>query len=358
MCSAKSPDAAVYLHFPSKTDRIQADVLHYQLSVLNYSVWQNIIGHDSVADQFRRAAERNRVNGSLLFVGPQGIGKKTFAFALAKTLLCKSFKSETFEPCGICESCRIFLSHPDFFYVCKPEDKSFIPLELLIGSKEHRGREGLCYEISRTPFMGKRKIAVIDDADFFNLEGANAMLKTLEEPPTNSLLILIGTSATKQLPTIRSRCQIVRFAPLSKRNLATILYEQKIVESLETGLKIATHADGRIETAKEIMDDKIASFRGELLRLLSSRNLDSFQLAKTVIEFVDSYGKEASLRRKCLRIVFSMVLQQDRHELHKSDAAKDAVLVRRMDRTLDALDQIDRNVNLPYLIDAWVRDMV
>ena len=321
-------------------------------------MWQNIIGHDSVAEQFRRAASRNRINGSLLFVGLQGIGKKTFAFALAKSLLCKSPSQETFEPCGTCESCRIFPAHPDFFYVSKPEDKSYIPLELLIGTKEHRGREGLCYEISRTPFLGTKKIAVIDDADYFNQEGANAMLKTLEEPPADSLLILIGTNTARQLPTIRSRCQFIRFSPLSKRNLATILQKQEIVESLEAGLKIATHADGRIETAMEMIDEKINGFRGELLRLVSSQNIDSFTLAKSVNEFVESYGKEPSLRRKCLRIVFSMLLQHDRLELRNSDAAKDAVLYRRMDRTLDALDQIDRNVNLPYLVDAWAGDIV
>ena len=72
-------------------------------------------------------------------------------------------------------------------------------------------REGLCHDISLKPYSGRRKVAVIDDADYLNQEGANALLKTLEEPPPKSLLILIGTSEQRQLPTIRSRCRRLRW---------------------------------------------------------------------------------------------------------------------------------------------------
>ena len=79
-------------------------------------------------------------------------------------------------------------THPDLDLVGKPADKSFLPLELFIGEREHRRQEGLCHNISLKPFMGGRKIAVIDDADFLNAEGANCLLKTLEEPPPRSVL--------------------------------------------------------------------------------------------------------------------------------------------------------------------------
>ena len=100
------------------------------------------------------------------------------------------------DACGHCPACLQAAagSHPDLETVAKPPDKSFLPLELLIGDKEHRMREGLCYRLSLRPLLGGRKIAVIDDADYLNAEGANSLLKTLEEPPPGSLLILIGTS--------------------------------------------------------------------------------------------------------------------------------------------------------------------
>src|SRR5207244_12270207 len=120
------------------------------------------------------------------------------------------------------------LNHPDVEVIAKPADKAFIPLELLIGDAEHRMRAGLCYSIALKPYSGRRKVAIIDDADYLNKEGANCLLKTLEEPPQNTVLILIGTSEQRQLPTIRSRCQIVRFQPLAESDVAELLIEMAL----------------------------------------------------------------------------------------------------------------------------------
>ncbi|MCL2305924.1 MAG: AAA family ATPase [Planctomycetaceae bacterium] len=297
-------------------------------------MWQGILGHDSNVEKFHRAARRGRLFGSFLFIGPPGVGKKMFAFALAKTLFCRDRSPDVFEPCGNCPSCLAFPGHPDLFVVSKPDDKTEIPLELLIGSKENRGREGLCYEISRTPFMGNRKIAIIDDADYFNEAGANSLLKTLEEPPSNSLLILLGTSATKQLPTIRSRCQMIRFAPLSKQNLEMILRNTDADESLET-------------------------FRKNFEQTLSAPQTDPVQLAISLNEFIDSAGKESQVKRERLRSVFAMVLDHDRalvENTGQDDPVKRTRFVRRIERTLDALEQIGRNVNLPLIVEHWVND--
>ena len=319
-------------------------------------MWQGILGHDLNVEKFHRAAWRGRLFGSFLFVGPPGVGKKMFAFALAKTLLCQGRSSDAFEPCGHCPSCSVFPGHPDLFLVSKPDDKTSIPLEFLIGSKENRGREGLCYEISRTPYMGNRKIAIIDDADYFNQEGANSLLKTLEEPPENSLLILLGTSATKQLPTIRSRCQIIRFAPLSRQNLGTILYNTGIAESHEQGLRIAQHSSGGIEQARDWNDESLEAFRNKLEQTLSAAHPDMIQLAILLNEFIDSASKEAQVKRKRLRTVFTMVLDHDRSLVEKGDSDTSHRFVRRIERTLDALEQIDRNVNLPLIVEQWVND--
>src|SRR6476469_3932446 len=187
--------------------------------------WQNIRGHDRVVEKFRRALARGRLASTFLFVGPSGIGKRTFALALAKGLLCERVPEARLEPCGECPSCLqvASLNHPDVEVISKPADKAFIPLELLIGDAEHRMRAGLCYNIALKPYSGRRKISILDDADYLNKEGANCLLKTLEEPPPQSVLILIGTSEQRQLPTIRSRCQIVRFSPLTETDIAELL---------------------------------------------------------------------------------------------------------------------------------------
>ncbi len=225
--------------------------------------WHGIEGHDAVVELFRRALERQRLASSFLFAGPSGIGKRTFALKLAQAMLCQSGPEAALDPCETCPSCTMVLAgtHPDLDLVGKPADKAFLPLELLIGQREHRRQEGLCHNISLKPFMGGRKIAVIDDADFLNAEGANCLLKTLEEPPPQSVLILIGTSPAKQLPTIRSRCQLVRFQPLSAEVVAEVLLSKGLVADAAEARRLAQHAEGSVQRALELADPALWAFR-------------------------------------------------------------------------------------------------
>ena len=345
-------------------------------------MWQKIIGHDRVAEQFRRAALRGRLAGSFLFVGPSGVGKRTFALATAKSLLCEHRSAEQFDACGACAACRQVDAgnHPDVYYVCKPEDKSELPLELLIGGKEQRGRSGVCYEISRKPYAGGYKIAIIDDADTLNAEGANSLLKTLEEPPPHAILILIGTSAAKQLPTIRSRCKVIRFFPLSTHELAQLLESQDIAASPERALRLARSSDGGLDLAKAFYDDSIDEIRDAFFRQLALSVSQSVPFAIQLNEFVDTAGKEAISRRKRLRLLLMMALDfyqnlgrligtSDPQQLKNRDLAPylksaiaayhgDVSLVNRAaERTHEALEQVDRNAQLPYIVDAWLHDL-
>src|SRR5260221_2043128 len=214
--------------------------------------WQSIRGHDRVVDKFRRALANGRLASTFLFVGPPGIGKRTFALKLAQGLLCERVPDERLDPCGKCPSCHqvASLNHPDVEIVAKPADKAFIPLEALIGDAEHRMRAGLCYNIALKPYSGRRKMAIIDDADYLNKEGANCLLKTLEEPPPKSILILIGTSEQRQLPTIRSRCQVIRFQPLAEQEVADLLVEQGICDDRAIAQAAATRSEGSLERAR------------------------------------------------------------------------------------------------------------
>ncbi|MGL4593977.1 MAG: DNA polymerase III subunit [Thermoguttaceae bacterium] len=334
-------------------------------------VWQGILGHDGVVERFRRAMQRGRLAGSLLFVGPPGIGKKMFAFGLAKAFMCRT-NSQLLEPCGTCESCRLFAphnlletSHPDLHFVSKPADKSLLPLELLIGDKEKRGRSGICYDISRTPFFGPRRVAIIDDADFFREEGANALLKILEEPPSNALLILIGTSTTKQLPTIRSRCKIIRFAPLSPKIMGKILVDREDVDSLERGMKLAKQASGSLDYVRDYLTDSVDSIRKILRVFLSESFLRSVELASSINDLIDSVGSDASSKRQNLRLTLNLALDFFREQMRSESISapttkKEADIPTAawmIDRTIEALTQVDRNANMPFVIDAWCNDI-
>ena len=217
-------------------------------------MWQGILGHDAVAQRFRATLRRGRLASTYLFVGPSGIGKKKFAMMLAKALLCSEAGEDPLEPCGHCESCRLFAAgnHPDLDVVGVPPDKSALPVELFIGNKDHRNRDGLCHRLALKPYLGGRKIAIIDDADFFNQESANCLLKTLEEPPPRSLVVLIGTSATKQLPTIRSRAQVLRFQSLPVEVVADVLLQQRNRGSSRSGLTHGRFWRGKHRPGKSI----------------------------------------------------------------------------------------------------------
>ena len=102
------------------------------------------------------------------------------------------------------------------------------------------------------PFLGGRRIAIIDDADFFNAEGANCLLKTLEEPPPQSVLILIGTSPARQLPTIRSRCQVIRFLPLPEETVARLLVAKALVTDVAEAARLARFSEGSLQQAIQV----------------------------------------------------------------------------------------------------------
>lgn len=325
--------------------------------------WQGILGHDRIVEGFRTSLSRGRCAGSFLFIGPAGVGKRTFTYALGKAILCRTNGPLALDPCGECDSCRMFgpteapsSSHPDFHYVSKPADKSFLPLDLLIGDKEHRGRSGLCFEISRTPYMGGRRIAVIDDADFLNPEGTNSLLKTLEEPPADAIMILIGTNTARQLPTIRSRCRLIRFLPLSNIDLANILLEQGHVKSLEQGLRLAKISDGGIESALALLDESLDEIRDELSKELSTARPRSVFLAKRLNEFVEAAGKEAPPRRRRFRSVLKTALDIYRSRI-LDESTGPLLWSRRIDRTLEAMEQLDRNANIPFVLEAWLQDV-
>lgn len=343
--------------------------------------WLTLEGHDDVVEKFRSALAKGRLGSTFLFVGPEGVGKRAFATRLAQSLLCETRDAAELDPCGQCPGCQQTLAgtHPDFLYVCRPAGKNVLPLGLLKGDDpDYPVRESLLFNLSLRPFRGGRKVAVIDDADYLNQEGANCLLKTLEEPPAGSVLILIGTSADRQLPTIRSRAQIVRFKPLAQETLARLLVEQGVAADPATAKKLAQHSGGSLSRARELADPELWKFRTHLFDRLAQSVLPSVSLSQDVSKFVDEAGKEAPLRRARLRIVLGFVVDFYRHLVHRlsghsTDGDETAPIIERaaglgvwdvdnaaeaVSRTLDALQQIDRNANQSTLIEAWLDDLL
>lgn len=339
-----------------------------------------ILGHERVWNRFRRARQRGRMAGSYLFVGPPGVGKRTVAIALARTLLCESESGAEFTACGTCPACRQVnaRTHPDLITVAKPPDRRFMPLELLIGDREHRMRQGLCHDVWLKPFRGRGKIAIVDDADYFNQEGANCLLKTLEEPPPRAVLILIGTSQQRQLPTIRSRCQTVRFGRLTDDQVARILIERQLVDDASAARELAARAGGSMQTAVDLIEDETAEMRRTLCEQLSTCDFDSVELAKVMLGFVDAAGKEAPPRRARLRRLMEQAVSFYRQLMRvladlswRPDPDVQPAVARAvvhwtgnadlaaacLERCLDGLGQLSASANVTTLLVAWIDDL-
>ena len=180
---------------------------------MNFS---SIIGHDRPINILRRAMANDTLAHACLFAGESGIGKRMTALALAAALNCTA--PAPGEGCGSCAACRRVAAgtHPDV-HLLEPEGSD-------IKIEQVRQAQG---DLSLKAFEGKRKVLIVDDAAAMNVPSSNAFLKTLEEPPRDSLIIRITAMTQSLLDTIRSRCQTIAFQPLARGTLAGVLREKR-----------------------------------------------------------------------------------------------------------------------------------
>ncbi|MEO5332282.1 MAG: DNA polymerase III subunit delta' [Magnetococcus sp. YQC-5] len=242
-------------------------------------VFNAILGHDEIVNRLRHALADDRPGHARLFHGPAGVGKRTTALALVQSLFCPRpvRMATSLEGCGECNSCRKCLSghHPDLQFLEVLEKKVRISVDQI--------RE-LTRFIAFTPLESAWKAAIVDDAALMNDAGANALLKTLEEPPPGSLLILITNHPGSLLPTLWSRCQSERFLPLSEKNILTILERMQVdatqadrdeaarLAAGSVGEAIRLCAKGGLETHHRFFRDLNALPKGGLADLLVLAN--------------------------------------------------------------------------------------
>ena len=168
--------------------------------------FESFIGNQKIIERLRTKLREGRFPHGLIFSGLQGVGKHTCALMLAKALNCQNAAAGDF--CDECSSCRKIASgtHPDITTVSVEEDAT----QIRIGQIRH-----VLSLLQLQPLEGRNKVFIIDPADLLNTEAANALLKGLEEPPENSFLVLITVNVHELLLTVRSRCQVYNFTPLT-----------------------------------------------------------------------------------------------------------------------------------------------
>ena len=262
--------------------------------------WDTILGHAREIEKLRCGCTVGRLAHAYAFVGTSGIGKHQFAREFAKCLLCERHTDAELESCGECSSCQQVAAHthPDLLAVALPEGKSKLPIELFIGKDESRGKEGLCYDITRKPMSARRRVAIIDDAQTMSEEASNALLKTLEEPPPNSVLILVASSADALLSTIRSRCQVLTFQPLSAADVQLLLLREGLTTDEREAAQVAGLCDGSLDAARQLLDPQLRALRDELYGLLAAEPFRSVEAAGRMIECLEPAGSEKSSQRE------------------------------------------------------------
>ncbi|HEY7313805.1 MAG TPA: DNA polymerase III subunit delta' [Gemmataceae bacterium] len=261
--------------------------------------WQRVRGHDVLIEGFRRAVARGRLAHAYLFTGPAGVGKRLFALELAKSLLCEKATEGGLQACDHCPSCVQVEAgtHPDFFTAARPHEALEFPIDLM--------RE-LCQSFALKSARGRGKVVLLDDADDLNEESANCFLKTLEEPPPRSVLILIGSTPDRQLQTILSRCQVIRFAPLAPQLVEELVRAD--IEDAALRARLVRLSAGSPGLAKELADPALWEFRRGLLAGLAKTPINSVELARSWMAFVEEAGKESAAQRRRAQLVLRLIV--------------------------------------------------
>ncbi len=324
--------------------------------------WSSYLGHHRQREWFANAIRSGRLASTFLLVGSEAIGKRTFARMIAKTLLCLRNPPESFSPCGTCEACVQIEAgtHPDFIQIAKDPEKTALSIGQFIGEEEDRMRGGLCYEIRMKPYSGRRKIAVIDDADTIGIEAANSLLKTLEEPPPGSLIFLISTSLQRQLPTIRSRCQVVRFQGLRQEELSQLALRHGLATDAEEGERIGRLANGTIASFAILKNEELKRFREEMVQQLSTESFDLAKFTKALLSNVESVGTDSQSKRERLKLLIDFVQSYFLQEMKRSACEGNPRVesqIAAVERCMEAKMHVDRMIAPAALVEAWIAEL-
>jgi DNA polymerase III subunit delta' len=229
--------------------------------------FRDIIGHRKVVALLSRSIARQSLPPSLIFSGPQGVGKQKTALATAQALNCLQPIHQDaaardvlpLDACGECAACsRIARGvHPDVLLLA-PNDKGNIKIDVVREAIDRAGYR---------PFEGRRRVTIIDQADGLERSAQNALLKVLEEPPSGSVFLLVTALPDLLLPTVRSRCPQLRFRPLAVSEVAQALTTHG--RSAEAAYAVAALADGSVGRALAASATDLVEARDVAMRVLA-----------------------------------------------------------------------------------------
>jgi len=254
--------------------------------------FSEFLGNTTIVQALQKQLAQDRLPHSLLFAGLRGIGKRTLADFVSMAVNCLE---QNHDFCRRCPSCRKIVenSHADVKHFAP--DGQFIKIGQM--------RE-LSYEAFFRPFEGRMRVFIIDEAERMNLESANSILKTLEEPPPSSLLILVSNHPNELLATIRSRCQTYQFAPLPPSDIAFLLEKRATCNEAER-LLLSRISSGSVGRALSLELGEYQRTRQEIIELLQLCSRDF--LYHRVIRIIAPLSREKEEFGNKMEMLFGLL---------------------------------------------------
>jgi DNA polymerase III subunit delta' len=253
----------------------------------------DIYGHERQRAILQKTIAQGRVGHAYLFSGINAVGKRTLAYEFAKSLNCEKADNIS-NACGECSSCLKMQhgSHPDVIFI--EADGQFIRINAIREIQE---------QMKFKPLEGRWRAVIIDSADKMNEQAANALLKTLEEPSSSNILILISSRPYSLPATIISRCRHMRFNPLSADAIVQFLVERMSMEQQKARL-LAGLSGGSIGRALELNQEDVVAYRVEIMQeLMNTRKDDPISLLN-LASFLGQNKKEIKTGLDILKSCF------------------------------------------------------
>lgn len=282
---------------------------------MNY--FRDLVGQDILRQELSAERAKGRLNHAYLFEGPAGTGRLSVARALAARMLCADPAGE--EACGVCEHCRLFAggNHPDYLQL--PRDVRELGIRHFAEREKSASGETINHDpvlvfLHLKPVMAERRICVIPDAERMRPEAANAFLKTLEEPPGGSLILLTTSARDRLLATIVSRCRRVAVRPLQTAHLIEEIVRREIADAAAAPA-LATLAQGSLGAAMELTGEEVLETWNWMENALEERTYPgAVALGRELVQRISSV-KDANDRRMFACRLLDMLALRIRHAM-------------------------------------------
>jgi len=318
--------------------------------------FKDILGHERVKKILRKALQKKKIPNSMLFCGPEGVGKEEMAFMLAKAMNCERKRDDACETCASCRGINA-RNFPDVM-VIQPEGNA-------IKIEQMRTLRKIAY---LKPMTGKKRVFIVTEVEKMTEEAANSLLKVLEEPPLFSYVILVTHNSFLIIPTIKSRCQILNFPPVSREDILKILMEKGYEE--EKARVISRLVRGNLKQALDLDWEEIQERREQAWKLLLSLiNKENFALFlrnyafsykalvkeewEKILEMLSSFCRDLVLLKEKSDV--DLLMNPDYEEKIKKAGELVSLdwLIRCLKRIDTAIYGLNKNLNVNLLVSSF-----